>query len=79
MDDLLSGLPKDIPAAKLPQASFRITKEILERDEKFDPETLNYEIVDSVLEDVLYSRIERGDRQAPFHLGQIYFEKVNSS
>ncbi|TPP63849.1 LRP2-binding protein [Fasciola gigantica] len=75
MDDLLSGLPKEIPAASLPRAYLRITRELLELNAKFDPENVNYETVDSALEDLLRIRIERGDEQAPFQLGQVFFEK----
>ncbi|THD22036.1 hypothetical protein D915_007366 [Fasciola hepatica] len=75
MDDLLSGLPKEIPAASLPRAYLRIARELLELNAKFDPENVNYETVDSALEDILRIRIERGDEQAPFQLGQVFFEK----
>ncbi|VDP82738.1 unnamed protein product [Echinostoma caproni] len=78
MDDLLRGLPREIPAASLPRISLRIVKELEELGVAFDTQQLDYQVVDSKLEQLLTTRIERGDDQAPFQLGQIFFEKAEA-
>ncbi|KAF8563347.1 hypothetical protein P879_07287 [Paragonimus westermani] len=75
-DDLLNGLPFGIRAAELPPISSRLKKELVALEKITDGDQLDAKLLNENLELLLARRIGRGDKEAPFQLGQLQFENV---